>query len=305
MLSFEFHLQNAARGNSGIARVREQTRMALVCHGMRRMGYDAVIANCSQEFRQSNRWRFFHQLEGRNVGHVRVVPTEAHRGESATLTVSFKTSARITYDHASLSICNLGVFHEHDPALAKHHKLLPVPFMVHTDVMDHWIEVGLFEAYMNDDLETIRKHYLCKKDIEAGFFGAGHYGRKEKAAGLPNWCQFRFYDSPPCTPEDYLRWIARCKVGFNMEGETPKSYRFSELTVLGIVNAAPECASKVTPRLDATNSILMRDWNDAESVTKGIECAAEIVSRADKCYREGWSPTGQGMLIGECFKTED
>lgn len=301
MSRFEFHLQNAAGANSIPAKIREQTRMALICHGMRRLGYEATIANCSPEFRRSNRWPFFRYLEEKMPAAIQVVPAESHKGQSARLTVGFKTSAAWKYDHLMLNICDVAAFHEYDPAVAKHKRLLPVPFMVHTDVMEHFIQSGLFEAYMNDDRETIRAHYRCEKDIVAGFFGAGHYGRKDKAAQLPNWCEFRFYDSPPCSPDEYLRWLARCQIGFNMEGETPKSYRFAELTLLGIVNAAPECATKVTPRLDSTNSILMRDWSDADALTEGLNRLDAIRAEADRCYLSGWSPTGQAKLIAGCF----
>ena len=76
-MRFEFHLLNAAHGNSVAATIREQTRMALLCHGMRRLGHDAVIADYTSEFRASRRWQFFADLEGRLADAVQVLPTTA------------------------------------------------------------------------------------------------------------------------------------------------------------------------------------------------------------------------------------
>lgn len=297
-MRFEFHLANAAAHNLASARIREQTRMALVCEGLHRLGHDAVIADYSSEFRSSNRWQFFCHLEGRLLDAVQVLPAETLlRSRPGDPTVAFKCSAGWSRDAQILQHCDVALFHEYDVTYEAHRKVLAVPFMVHDCIIEHFINTGLFDAYLADDVGAIREQYRVERDIVAGFLGVGHYGRKDKAAQLPDWCVFEFNDSPKFTPDAYLRWISRCQVGFNMEGETPKSYRFSELTLMGVVNAAPPCATRVTPELTERNSVLMKDWGDSDSVINALSRTNELIAAADECYRGGWSPAGQARQL--------
>ncbi|MGR3219618.1 MAG: hypothetical protein ACUZ8H_07355 [Candidatus Anammoxibacter sp.] len=300
-MNFNFYLQNAARNNVVVAQIREQTRMACIAYGLSTLGHEVRICSASSEFEQSNRWDYFKHLYGGFGDAIRVLPAEDARYGTRP-DIGIKCSVGCKHDDILLNKCGLLVAHEHNEKRNGAKNLLPVPFICFDGTIEYFIEQDLFNAYLNDDLETIRSHFSVEKTKQVCFAGVGHYDRQKMFASLQNYCEIILKDKPVMISGEYLKWASSFKAGLSPSGDTPKANRFSDLVVLGLATIAPPCSIAITPPLNRVNSILLKDWNDIDGLENGLGNAESIVAEADKDYRAGWSPMGQARQILELLK---
>ncbi len=295
-MKFNFYLQNAAVNNDAAAKVREQTRMACIAYGLSTIGNEVRICSASDEFKQSNRWDYFKHLSGCLEDAKRVHPAEDAK-HGVRPDIGIKCSVGCQHDDALLDKCGLLVAHEHNEKRSGAKNLLPVPFLCFDGTIEYFVEQGLFNAYLDDDLDTIRSHFRTEKTKQVCFAGVGHYGRHKIFVGLPDYCELILKDTAIMTSGEYLNWLSSFKAGLSPSGDTPKANRFSDLVVLGLATIAPPCPIAITPLLNRVNSILLKDWNDIDGLESGLGNVESIVAEADKDYRDGWSPTGQARQI--------
>ena len=300
-MKFNFYLKNAAGNNVVAAQIREQTRMASVAYGLSILNHEVRICNVSSEFQQSNRWDYFKHLYGSLESAKSVHPAEdAMHG--VRVDIGIKCSVECQHDDILLNKCGLLVAHEHNEKYSQAKNLLPVSFLCFDGTIEYFIEQGLFNAYLNDDLETIRSHFSVEKTKQVCFAGVGHYDRQKMFASLPNYCEIILKDEPVMISGEYLKWASSFKAGLSPSGDTPKANRFSDLVVLGLATIAPLCPIAIMPPLNRVNSILLKNWNDIDGLENGLGNVESIVAEADKDYRAGWSPMGQARQILELLK---
>lgn len=302
MAKFDFYLSNAAANNSPAARIREHTRMACIAYGLKRLGHDVLIVDSWHEFRESNRWRFFADMKGESRRDaITVKPAEYLMTGNHHCDVAIKCSVKTSNDAALVSRCKVLVAHEYADSVADEERLLPVPFLVHDRVIDWFCESDVLEYYLDDD-ETLANWvnpFIAKRDFSIAFAGAGHYGRKEIAAKMEQWfpCEFILRDSPIMSGQQYMEWLSGHRFALVPNGDTPKTNRWAEACILGLVIISPEQRTKVVPPQTNENTIMPADWDDVDGIKAGMERWKEIVMNAWESYCEGWSPTGQARQI--------
>lgn len=295
-MKFNFDLANAAVNNSEEAHIREATRMGCIAWGLVHMGHDVIINGISKSFENSPRWTHFKALYGTPSGGVYVCPAEA----DALCDVGIKCSVDCTKDKELYSRCSCLVAHEYDMKHDSHNRLIPVPFLVHDRVMEYLMSAGLFQAYVSDDLEKLRKHFSAGKQAgRVGFQGCGWSNRKHWAKELPDYCECVFYYSHSMSAADHCRWLMGFEAGIVFPGDTPKVNLMPLLAMLGISIVSIECPVRVIPPITDRNSILLKDWNDHEGLEFGLQRLKSISEAATEDYKSGWSPMGQARLIAE------
>ena len=294
-----FDVISAASPSGRAASLREQTKLAAIACGMRR--FCEVAINVTAPLSSSPRWEHFRSLRCRWDSYDYLVSTEL---ASDVPDVVVKVSEGCMRDEALLSSpkCRVLVAHEYDTSFENHPKLLPVPWIAHERTLDALVEANLFAAYLNDDLETIRAAFVPEtRKKKVAFCGVRMYGRDKLAQKVPaEYSAIILYDEHPVMePVEYLRWIACFAAGYDFPGNTPKTNRFSDLVMLGVVVARTPCELRVTPDLNDSNSIVLSDWDDAEAIRRGLENVDALREGADHAYRYGWSPSGIAALIYE------
>lgn len=271
-----------------------------------RLGHDVRLAHIPTLLYNTSRWQHFNQLvHAPELSHeVLIAPEHGLSERRVERTVCFKTSVSCADDRHLLESCDLVVAHENDPEFNGHTRLLPVPFMVGDPVMQLFCAQRLLDAYLSDDLHRIRDHFgvSAKKMRRAGHIGAMHYGRNEWADLLPSWCEFVRTDSAyesanRVGADEYMRFLASCEVGIFMAGDTPKSYRWAELALLGVPIVCVAQPVPITPPATPGNTIMLDWWDDHAGLERGMSRRREVAAKADTDYRDGWSPMGQAKQI--------
>ena len=176
----------------------------------------------------------------------------------------------------------------------------------------------MFDAFVSDDLEALRKKYGSpRKSKPIGFLGFNQNARLESLGGCgghPSRSEvFGYYrgrdgfdmrttytenDGHHNLPAaDYLRFMSECRLTIAIIGDRIKCHRHAEATMMG----SPLCVVKdeldVTPLHTDENSVVMDDWFDHESALAGLERADELVAKSDEAYRTGWGWPAQFRMI--------
>lgn len=301
-MDFKVYLNNCALPNSEQAKLREATRMVMLAWCLRELGHRVSVPMRFTPSCVTHSARYFHEpfkgLSKSESGDVRI---EADYGPAD---VVVKTGGETYRDQQVIQNCRVLLAVEYDLGIHGHPRLLPVPFPVNDDVVAHFIEEGTILPFLRNDLHRFRADPPAKQVI--GFIGNGTYGRQEQIARLRIAAAGRyefetiFYDSPPFSPAEYMRRCSRWSAGIVIGGVIPKTFRFSELALLGVPMI---CCRKdwqpVEPELSPENCILLNDWDDAASLHHGMKRLNEIRVAADDAYKSGWSIMGQARKLVE------
>jgi len=186
-----------------------------------------------------------------------------------------------------------------------HPRILSVKHCVSQRVLETLVEDGLFEAYMTDDLDAIRKAYPAEGERRlAGFIGYDDYNRRERIARLPPWVDCRWFKDDSVAggylpTRDYLRWLAGCKAAVDMPGQHPKTYRFTEAVMLGVPVICVPGVQACTVPVTIANAITLRFWADLNRLDRLMGNCETIRTCADYAYREAWSLRAQTRLMLE------
>ena len=288
-----FYTRNAASNNTSEARLRESTRMCAIAYGLSTLGCDVRIVDAPDELTSSDRWQFFRHLHGTAIKGPRVDSAESGVGD-----VGIKCSVNTRRDREHLARCQTLVAHEYEDAMENHHRLLKVPFLVHDRVLSGFVELELFQAWLDNDIYRIREAFPWQPEKGVGFCGAGWKHRKAFLRDAPDWVECRFYDTHPMSGVEHARWLCGFKGGLCLRGDTPKTNLPVLLALLGVPIVMQPISRIDTPPISRDNAIMFSSW---EQVHSELEDVTAIRDRATRDYIESWSPTGQARLLMEAF----
>ena len=311
-MKFSFYLKSAAANNTWEAQRRESTRMACIALAMERQGHDVQIADASPQFMDCPNWQFFKHLHGASNGGFTVYPAETLRRGQSGVDIAFRCSVGTKFDQSYIGQCRLLVAHEYAKEVENEPKLLPVPFMIHNEVIQVLAEDGLFDAFIDNDLDTIRNHFRegsVRHDKLVGFIGGDWPSRKSLCDNHPEWVDVAFYDhvgTRRMEAAEHCRWLMRFSAALAMSGSTPKTNLPSLLAMLGIPIVMEPITVFDTPPFDDTNTILMQldaagrpDWSRVLRVLSNPDAVASRQAKATNDYIGSWSPAGHARLISE------
>jgi hypothetical protein len=183
-------------------------------------------------------------------------------------------------------------------------RLLTVPWRPHDHVTRLFERDGMLDAFIDDDLETIRARYTAPAKVrDVGFAGTNHRGRARRSrlyGGDPHF-HFRWTTTKRMLPDDYLRWLSECRIVLGFPGDTWNCSRFCESVVMGSAIVQQRGKINLTPPMTTDNVILVDDWGDKDVILNALEHVSEICAAADRAYKQGWSLRGQMNQIIERF----
>ena len=315
-MKIDVELKEAAHNGSTKPVVREVTRMAILGECLHRMGHDVRLCHAPHEFDLSGRAHSFTVPFGglRKNADVRVVASECTAGKTSSFAgavVRYKTRVNCRRDGLAVRNSDIFMAHEVDEEFAGRHDVLSIPFIVGDGIIEHMIRssrvrggqfLRMFEAYLTDDLRTLRNVYLSDVVVtdNVGFLGFKEYGRSAVCRAVASRMahDIELYENKPLGPVAYLQRTGSWAAGLCPEGVTPKCNRFSELAMMGvpIVMMEPE-RQPLKPMLAADNCVVLGDMHDVQPIRDAIKNRAAVVSRQDECYKTGWSPLGQARQL--------
>lgn len=295
VMRFTFFLNNAAYHNSEEAKIRESTRMAMIAYSLRKMGHDASFAEKPALLSRTSRWDFFSHIPIKNAGGFTVHSAEPDMKFYSDFL--FKTSVGTSRDSANMDRCKCLIATESDHTL-KSDKYLKIPFNVHDTVINDLIDDGLFQNYLDDDLDPIREFYKREITDYVGFCGCNWRFRREFFENSPDWVDCQFYSTQVMTPRNHIRWLMKFKAGVALRGDTPKTNLPALLAMLGIPIIAPEIEDNHVP-LNDDAMIRFQSWEQVRSVLDDSDKLSAISENATAIYKSGWSPSGVARLVAE------
>ncbi len=173
-------------------------------------------------------------------------------------------------------------------------RMLSVPLIPHDLMLEQFWRDGLTDAFLDDNLEPIRKKY-CREVVpgRVGFIGGGWPVRMDIIKTLGNAYIHLTHGDGRLAPLALLEKISECDAVLQLPGDTWKCARHMEAVVLGRPVVQKRGLIDVTPPLTDANTILVDQWSDMDLIRSRLVESASIVAEADKCYKEGWSLRGQ------------
>ena len=276
------------------ARLREQTRMAILCWCLRTLGRKAW---CRELPAAREDW--FGDIRGTGEPDVSVVAAESLMFVRGT-TVGFKTSTSILDDERLAAAYPVLMAHKHSMSVVDTDSLLPVELMVSDAVLEWLHGQGLLHSYLSDYLDAVRSAVEVSKQHRLGFAGTSHYGRSNALQQLPDDTVAHLYGEPNTEPlpvAEYLSFLASCEMGLDIPGETPKCYRSSELRMLGVPVVTVPQGLRSGPAIDRNNTVLLSCWKDHAAIDGAYNRLWSIRDHSDAAYQEGWSPLGQARQL--------
>jgi len=305
--------RHAALNNDDSAKLRECTQMAVLAWTLAQQRHDVFFLP-NNEWQKSNRQDWFashlsdsFQTTSHWSSHADLLITSEHYSPepiSANIKAVYKTTVGIDYDCHLLHNSDLLIAAEYNPIpeVDQHPCLFPMPFPVHDLVLQQLASLGLLQQYLQNNLQPIRRMYRAETCNNIGFLGTGMYGRKaigqRFSAISPLPCDFHFYDGDsPFSAHDYLTRIGTYFAGLHISGDTPKANRFCELVLLGIPVITVPVRVRCDPPITRENTILLRSWNDHDTLIDRLEHAETIAENATRDYLSGWSPMGQARML--------
>ena len=306
-----FDIASAANPAGRTASLREQTRFAVLAYTMQE--FCEVCVRPSMLLQDHERGQFFRRMS-KSDSYDYLVTSEMV-GDTGDVIIKVSEGVRRDRELLERESCKVLVAHEHNSAhdVDNHPKLLPVPWPIYETTVDALIEADLFFAYLTGDLTAIREVFATEPRIpRAVFIGTWLYGREKLAARVPQSISdiILYGDNKPFSPQDYLKRVGQYAVGYDFPGNTPKTNRFSDLVMLGVVVARTAHDCPVTPSLTPENSVLMdcayppNRWRSEAALQAGIESHLALREAADRAWHEGWGPRGTAKLIYERLAAE-
>ena len=183
--------------------------------------------------------------------------------------------------------------------LLKTHKIIPVAHPIDPRMIEYFERIGLYEAYLNDDLDTIRDRFLEDETGVAGFMGSRNpfSTRIKLVSQFPDWAEFKWARIQ--TSHEYIKWMMKRRGCIDMRGNGDKSLRFTEAAMLGRTLICKNSPSQYQPKLvNSHNCILVDDWSDLPQEFDR-DLWVRLAKNATKDYLSGWSLKAQVRTIIE------
>lgn len=306
MASFAFYTNGAAHGNTPGAVLRESTRMCIIAKAMSLLGHDAVICDAPKELEQSSRWKYFSDLKRPEHPGMIVVRAAESLGGTKRADVGWKTSTGNVYDHHLASYCKFLVSAVDKSEQTPDHKYMPVPFLVSDRVIATFFEDGMIDAYVGNDIESIRDKY-CSSDLRdtvGGVMYGSHY-RKEFCRDLPSWMKVEFYESHSMSAREHMAYLSGCVACLALKGDVTKTYLPPLLALLGCPMVVDTAAAMESPQLRHLHDcFVLSHRGSPEELEQLLNVGDEVYwwENAQDNYISHWSPMGQARQIAERFQ---
>jgi len=188
-------------------------------------------------------------------------------------------------------------------------KFMQVPWLPHEGVLDTIHKAGLTEAYLEDDLEPIRRKFgSTTKTRNLGFIGARLPHRSKIMAKIEAEFGYEIKrwaggHDPVLPPAQYLKWLTGCRAVMHIEGDTWGCSRLAECAMMGVPFVQAQVSRfRYAPAVTPDNCIACSEWTDDVNIYDGLERAATITANATAAYTEGWSLRGQFLQAMERIK---
>jgi hypothetical protein len=295
------------------ARIRESTRMLFVGYGLAKLGYDVHLTGVPGGLPTWKvRWNILTSCcrvaDKCNSTDILITVGETESRIKRKLGVGFKTSVSCKNDHVMVGRYDIAMMHEYNMAFDKHQALFPIPFMVHEDVIRVLEEHDLLEAFLNDDLEPIRKHYAAeKREPLLSYCGANWHSRQAFFEGHPEWAEVIFYETTRhrLTQEEHLHWLPSCLSQAVLCGDSPKCNLYNLCAMLGVPIVYEKIQQRIVPNVSDDNAIVVDgkpDWDDLKVKLSDDVLLAKIAANATRDYKAGWSPLGMAKQLDKKFR---
>lgn len=291
------------------SKIREMVRILMFAHALDSVGHNVVIENCGHMIRHSEFWPFFAHMADREIpGKAVLVKSESiikddtFPGVEIEGRICFKSKVSTKHDALIMQYADILVAHEYDPDIEFHPRFQPIPFPVHHLCLQVFVKEGLFVDYLIDDLGRIRDRFVSDTKLPqpCGFIGFSSYNRKPTGWSMDHeLCAFEFKEGRKYRPTEYLERLGQYRAGVVLQGDTPKTNRFSECVVLGLPVVITADGQALDPRLTKNNAILLDEWTDRDSLIEGLSNMKYIQANADWCYKNGWSPRSSALKAVE------
>lgn len=183
-------------------------------------------------------------------------------------------------------------------------RYLGVHFPPFERTLDLFRKDCMLDAYLNDDLLSIRDRYGAPKRYDIGYCGnivneqtPGHPIRSQVFAhyvGQPHF-EFRYardaswYDRTA----EYLRFLSECRLTMCVVGDRVKTHRHVEAPMMGSPAIVVRDQLDVSPSHSEQNSVLLDDWFQEDQAVSGLSDLETRLLYSDDSYRAGWSLRGQ------------
>jgi hypothetical protein len=231
--------------------------------------------------------------------------------------VVLKTLASNHRDEHTIRNCQVLMAHEYDGKLENSPLLFPIPFPVYNLILEHFYSIGLLEAYLDDDIHSIRKVFeaddpnpeQASQHEPIGFLGYEGYGRPqmiEEFRRIYPHLDIQLYSDgnrQRIQSDKYLKRISGWRAGLCLPGNTPKTSRFSELALMGIPIITTCRKPRVHPAVTNENTILLRNWSDREGLNFALRDLNQISMSQDQAYLNGWSFMSQARNLLHVLNT--
>lgn len=294
-MRFLVRTSGAAESNSQDAKLREQTRMAMIAHALDQLGHSVIFDTPGAEIYNSDRWKYFSHIPVKpELGGLVVAPDRKLNTPYSDVIV--KTTVSNDHDQTLLGRCKVLVAHEVWSKIRNNEKVLNIPFFVHDRMIDDMVKNDSFNLYLHDEVDEFRE--LIPREItrDVGFIGARWPQRKAFFVDAPEWVDHKIYDTHPLSAWDHAKYLRGCKAAIALRGDTPKTNLPSLLLLLGVPVVCVENEYN-TPSLDENSMIEFKGWEDLKKTIDSDETLLRIADNATEVYLEGWSPLGVARQI--------
>lgn len=177
------------------------------------------------------------------------------------------------------------------------HKIVVGSHILPNAALDLFRSMSLINAYLDDDITTVRDAFKSEIIHRACFIGSlsPTTTRLNIASTLPDYVDVHF--TRDISIYDYFELMARYYAVVDLRGHGDKSYRFTEAVLLGKLILTLPRTSKYSPELvDGRNCILVNNWCD---LPLSLPNDFSIQDSATSNYRNGWSLRSQLLKIIE------
>jgi len=296
-MRFTVHAAGAAENNSDAAKLREQTRLAMIARALDQLGHSVLFGSVGRELMSSKRWKHFSHIPlDPNRGGIVISPDRKSNTPYSDVVV--KTTVSIDHDQFLLKVCKVLVAHEAWSKIRNDPKVLNIPFFVHDRMIDCMVEDGTLPLYLEDDIDGFRELYPRKTVRDVGFVGARWPERKDFFKDAPEWVHHKIYDTHPMSAKEHAEYLCGCKAAVAIRGDTPKTNLPPLLILLGVPLVCVENEYN-TPSLDGDSMIEFSGWDDLKKTLKDKKRLDSVSENATEIYKDGWSPLGVAKQIVE------
>jgi len=312
-MQFNVVADNAGRGNTQNAQAREALKMSCIAWCLQDMGHD-VRLSMNAALQSWDIAQFFESVKSvhgiRDAVHIYPARSLFKQGRPQHSTVVCVKDSKKQNEIEILESCDILIAHEYnhkEPYIQSDDpRMITVPWLCHDVVIRALYEEGLLLSYLRDDLQALRSA-LCPSEriARVAFAGANIADRRQIAEAFESHADIVWVTwvgdvhARHRSPLEYMKWIGQYSAGLILPGDTPKTNRFSEVVLLGSAIVEVRREMLETPAVTQENAILLRDWQDIETLHERLPDWQQVSAQADVAYKSGWSPRGQAALLVE------